>query len=197
LLLICDEAYDRLIYEGKNLSPASLDGMKERTVLCGSLSKTYAMTGWRIGYIAGPAAIIAAAVKMQQNVMMSVTSFAQYGAVAGLNGPQDCVAQMIHEFDRRRKMLVKEIPQIRGLEIDGTPTGAFYIFPRLTLPQVTSGQVADYLLDKFGVALVDGQVFGPAGKDHFRISYATSYESCCEGLERIAQAFRALEQKVS
>lgn len=197
LLLICDEAYDRLLYEGEYLSPASFEGMRERTILCGSLSKTYAMTGWRIGYIAAYAPVIAAAVKMQQNVMLSVASFAQHAAAIGLTGSQDCVEQMVQEFDRRRKAVIKAIQQIPSLKLEGIPTGAFYAFPRISLPKVTSAQVADYLLDEAGVAVVDGKVFGENGDGHIRISYATSYENCCEGLERIGKALQALAQRIN
>jgi aspartate/methionine/tyrosine aminotransferase len=195
LLLICDEAYDRLIFAGEYLSPASLEGMRERTILCGSLSKAYAMTGWRIGYIAGPEAVISATHILQQNVLLAVTSFAQYGAIAALNGPQDCVEEMRTEFDRRRKMLIAAIDGIPELELEGVPTGAFYVFPRILLPRVTSAEVADYLLDEAGVAVVDGKEFGAAGDGYIRISYATSYEDCCEGIKRIAKALTVLGQR--
>jgi len=195
LWLICDDAYDHLVYEGCRLSPAALQGMRERTILCGSLSKTYAMTGWRIGYIAASELIIGAAVRLQQNIMLSLCTFAQHGAVAGLTGPQDCIHAMAGEFDRRRQLVVETIRQIPGLELEGEPKGAFYVFPRIILPGITSAQLADYLLDYAGVAVVDGSVFGESGNGHFRLSYAVSYEDCRDGLERIASAMKALVQK--
>jgi aspartate/methionine/tyrosine aminotransferase len=192
LILISDEAYDKMLYESSYISPASFPGMKERTIICGTLSKTFAMTGWRVGYIAAPAALIGAAVRAQQNVMLSLCTFAQHGAVAALTGSQDCVDAMMQEFARRRKLVLEMIRQIPGLELPGIPQGAFYAFPRITLPHVTSAQVADYLLNNAGVAVVDGLAFGEGGNGHFRISYAVSYEDCQLGLERIAAVMRTL-----
>jgi aspartate/methionine/tyrosine aminotransferase len=192
LILISDEAYDKMLYESSYISPASFPGMKERTIVCGTLSKTFAMTGWRVGYIAAPAALIGAAVRAQQNVMLSLCTFAQHGAVAALTGSQDCVDAMMQEFARRRKLVLEMIRQIPGLELPGIPQGAFYAFPRITLPHVTSAQVADYLLNNAGVAVVDGLAFGEGGNGHFRISYAVSYEDCQLGLERIAAVMRTL-----
>ncbi|MDF2875690.1 MAG: aspC, partial [Sporomusa sp.] len=121
LILISDEAYDKMLYESSYISPASFPGMKERTIVCGTLSKTFAMTGWRVGYIAAPAALIGAAVRAQQNVMLSLCTFAQHGAVAALTGSQDCVDAMMQEFARRRKLVLEMIRQIPGLELPGIP----------------------------------------------------------------------------
>lgn len=193
LLLIVDDAYDHMVYDGLNhQSPAAFPGMKGRTILCGSMSKTYAMTGWRLGYIAAEAAIIGAAHRLQQNIMLSLCTFAQHGAVAGLNGSQDCVQTMVKEFARRRSLVIEMLRQIPGLTLDAEPQGAFYAFPRITLPGITSAEVADYLLEKAGVAVVDGLAFGERGNGHFRLSYAVSYEDCREGLERIANAMKSL-----
>jgi aspartate/methionine/tyrosine aminotransferase len=192
LILISDEAYDKLVYEGTFVSPASFPGMQERTVICGTLSKTYAMTGWRIGYIAAPEAIIGAAIRLQQNIMLSLCTFAQHGAIAALTGPQECVESMVKEFARRRLLVLDMLKQIPGLELTGIPQGAFYAFPRITLPHVTSVQVVDYLLDHAGVAVVDGLAFGEGGRGHFRLSYAVSFDDCRIGLERIGEAMRVL-----
>jgi aspartate/methionine/tyrosine aminotransferase len=196
LILISDEAYDKMVYENSFISPASFPGMKERTVVCGTLSKTFAMTGWRVGYIAAPESVIGAAIRLQQNIMLSLCTFAQQGAVAALTGPQDCVDTMIQEFARRRLLVLKMIRQIPGLELEGIPQGAFYAFPRITLPNVSSAQVADYLLNKAGVAVVDGLAFGAGGSDHFRLSYAVSYDNCRIGLERIAEVMRMFEKTI-
>ncbi len=195
LMLISDEAYDKMLYEGSYISPAGFPGMKERTIVCGTLSKTFAMTGWRIGYIAAPPAVIGAAVRAQQNVMLSLCTFAQHGAVAALTESQACVTAMMQEFARRRKLVLEMLRQIPGLELPGPPQGAFYAFPRITLPRISSAQVADYLLNQAGVAVVDGLAFGEGGNGHFRISYAVSYEDCQLGLERIAAVMNQLQKK--
>jgi aspartate aminotransferase/aminotransferase len=193
LMVISDEAYDRMVYDGEqHHSPAGFPGMKESTIVCGSLSKTYAMTGWRVGYIAAPEQIVQAALKLQQNVLISLCTFAQHGAIAGLTGPQDCVDAMMEEFDRRRKMVIHAVRQIPGLTLPGNPRGAFYVFPKIMLPDISSAQVADYLLEHAGVAVVDGLHFGRQGAGHFRLSYAVSYDDCREGLERISAAMRSL-----
>ncbi|MDR3588908.1 MAG: pyridoxal phosphate-dependent aminotransferase [Negativicutes bacterium] len=191
LLLISDDAYDRMVYNGRFVSPAVFPGMKDRTIICGSLSKTYAMTGWRVGYLAAPEAVIDAAHRLQQNILISLNTFAQYGAVTALTESQACVDDMMTQFDRRRRLVLDMIDSIPGLDLENSPQGAFYVFPRITLPDLTSAQVADYLLDNAGVAAVDGSSFGEGGNGRLRISYATSYEDCQEGLERI---HRAMEQ---
>ena len=189
LLLISDEAYDRMLYDGLvHYSPAGFPGMRERTIVCGSLSKTYAMTGWRIGYIAAPEEVVYAAVRLQQNVLLSLCTFAQMGAIAALTESQQCVADMMAEFARRRKLVLEMLAKIPGLELTAVPEGGFYVFPRITVPNVPSAKLADYLLEKAGVAVVDGASFGSEGDGYLRLSYATSFENCQEGLERIAAA---------
>jgi aminotransferase len=192
LIVISDEAYDKMIYDSHFISPAIFPGMRERTVVCGTLSKTYAMTGWRVGYIAAPESVIGVVVRLQQNIMLSLCTFAQHGAIAALTGSQDCVDTMMLEFARRRTLVLDMIRQIPGLELEGIPQGAFYAFPRIILPNVTSAQVADYLLNTAGVAVVDGLAFGEGGNGYFRLSYAVSYDDCRIGLERIAEVMRVL-----
>lgn len=193
LFIISDEAYDHILYNGiVHVSPASLPGMRDRTIMCGSLSKTYAMTGWRIGYVAAPAEFIQGVVRVQQNVMLSVCSFAQAGAVAALTGSQDCVRAMVGEFDRRREAVVEALAHIPGLKVVGYPRGTFYVFVRHTACGMTSARLGDYLLEEGKVAVVDGGAFGSAGEGCFRISYATSYADCQEGMDRIGRAMRKL-----
>jgi len=193
LLLFSDDAYDRMMFEGSRfVSPASFSGMKEKTVIWGSLSKTYSMTGWRIGYVAAPADVVAGAVKMQQNVLLSVCSFAQAGAVAALQGPQECVENMVTEFARRRRVILEGVSHSPGLSALTDPRGAFYVFVRHDTPGKDSSALADYLLDQGGVAVVPGTAFGEKGDGCFRISFATSYEDCEEGMERIAKCMEEL-----
>ncbi len=193
LVIFSDEAYDRILFPGADFSsPAALSGMKDRTVIWGSLSKTYAMTGWRIGYLAAPQELIGAAVRVQQNVLLSACSFAQAGAVAALNGPQECVAEMVAEFNRRRKIILDGIAQAPGLECPATPRGAFYVFVRHDAAGLDSTGLADYILDNAGVAVVPGTPFGERGEGFLRISYATSQSECQEGMTRIAEVMQEL-----
>jgi len=166
--------------------------MKEKTAIWGSLSKTYSMTGWRIGYLAAPADLVAGAVRMQQNVLLSVCSFAQAGAVAALQGPQECVDSMVAEFERRRRVILDGLSHTPGLSALTDPRGAFYIFVRHDTPGMDSSELADYLLDHGGVAVVPGTTFGENGDGCFRISFAASYEDCKEGMERIAKCMKNL-----
>ena len=193
LILISDEAYDHIVYEGRvHYSPASFPGMRERTIICGSLSKTYSMTGWRLGYIAAAEPIVGAALRVQQNVMLSLCTFAQMGAVAALTQNQAFTAEMVKEFARRRKLVLAGLKQVPGLEVESEPYGTFYVFPKITLPGVTSEQLADYLLEQVGVCVVNGSAFGHNGNGHPRICYTTSYENCQEGMARLAEAMTRL-----
>jgi len=193
LVIFSDEAYDRLIYEGnKFCSPAACKDMKSQTVIWGSLSKTYSMTGWRIGYIAAPKDLIAAATKVQQNVMLSICSFGQEGAVAALKGDQACVTRMVDEFDNRRRIVLQGIEDSPGLISSVDPKGAFYVFAKHDVPGMNTSELADHLLDKGGVAVVPGTSFGTRGEGYLRISYATSSQNCREGMERIAYAMALL-----
>jgi aminotransferase len=193
LILVSDEAYDRMVYDGHvHHSPASLPGMRERTIICGSLSKTYAMTGWRIGYIAAPESVVDAATRVQQNVMLSLCAFAQMGAIAGLTQSQSFTEEMMQEFTRRRKLMLEMLKQVAGLELESVPKGTFYLFPKITLPGISSAQLADHLLESAGIAVIDGAVFGSNGDGHLRISYASSYDNCKEGMERLAVAMSKL-----
>ncbi|MBW2018333.1 MAG: pyridoxal phosphate-dependent aminotransferase [Deltaproteobacteria bacterium] len=193
LVLFSDEAYDRILYDGAEfVSPAAMEEMKERTVIWGSLSKTYSMTGWRIGYLAAPADLVEAAVRVQQNILLSICSFAQAGAIAALEGPQECVEEMVEKFDERRKLVLDAISACPGLECTTTPKGAFYVFVRFDVPGMDCRKVADLLLEKGGVALVPGVTFGRRGEGYLRLSYATSFEECRIGMERITRVMKEL-----
>jgi aspartate/methionine/tyrosine aminotransferase len=193
LVIFSDEAYDRIVFSGAEFrSPAALPGMKDRTVIWGSLSKTYAMTGWRIGYLAAPPELINASVKMQQNVLLAVCTFAQAGALAALNGPQECVDEMVAEFNRRREIIMAGIALAPGLACPTTPRGAFYVFVRHDVADLDSVGLADTILDKAGVAVVPGTAFGKRGEGFLRISYATSQAECKEGMTRITEVLQEL-----
>jgi aspartate aminotransferase/aminotransferase len=196
LVIFSDEAYDRILFPGADFSsPAALPGMKNRTVIWGSLSKTYAMTGWRVGYLAAPRELIAAAVRVQQNVLLSACSFAQAGAVAALNGPQECVDEMVAEFNRRREIILDGIALAPGLTCPAIPRGAFYVFVRHETAGMDSTELADYILDTAGVAVIPGTPFGKRGEGFLRISYATTQAECKEGMTRIAEVMNQLSAR--
>jgi len=185
LLILSDEAYDRILYNNDFISPAAVEGMKERTIIWGSLSKSYAMTGWRIGYIAAPAALVANTIKVQQNLLLSLCAFAQAGATAALEGSHDIVNDMTTQFRERREIILDGIAETPGLSCPTIPQGAFYVFAAHQVPGVDSEQLADRLLDEMGVATVPGSCFGSNGEGFLRISYATSKAECMEGMARI------------
>ncbi len=186
ILVLADEAYEQVLYDGnKHISMASLPGMWERTITVQSFSKTYSMCGWRIGYLVAPAELMRIVVRAHQTVAMNACSFGQMGALEALTGPQDSLHAMLKEFDRRRLVLYNGLKEL-GIPCS-RPQAAFYLFPDISEFGMDSFTFAELLLDKYGVATVPGVEFGKNGENHLRISYATSFEDCQEGLRRIAQ----------
>ena len=198
--VVSDECYEALTYEGRHVSIASLSPeIKARTLVVNTCSKAYAMTGWRLGYAAGPKAIIKAMTDIQSQVTSNPTSIAQWAAVEALTGPQDEIAKMVGEFDRRRRFIVEALNAIPGVTCV-MPKGAFYVFPNVsglfgkrwkggTLKG--SADVCAFLLDDARIATVAGVDFG--SDTHIRLSYATGLETIREGIARMAAAVRALE----
>jgi len=191
LLILSDEVYRKLIYEGSHHSPLSEPDMKDRTILVNGFSKTYAMTGWRIGYSVANKAITEHLVKLQVNIASCVAAFTQHAALAALQGPQDCVAQMAGEYDRRRRAIVEGLNKIPGLSCR-TPGGAFYVFPSIKKLGRGSREVMEHLLYKGHVTTVHGPAFGEYGEGYIRLSYATSIKNIEEGLRRIKEALQKL-----
>jgi len=200
LLLISDEAYECLTYDGHaHVSTASLgEEVKRHTIVVNTVSKAYAMTGWRIGYAAGPEEIIKAMAAIQSQVTSNPTSIAQKAAVAALLGPQDGVRAMVAEFDRRRRFLVDRLNAIPDLQCTN-PEGAFYLFPNFSgfygrksngRPIRNSTEMATYLLQSAHVAMVPGAEFGSDA--HLRLSYATPMEAIVKGVDRMARALEEL-----
>ncbi len=183
LIIISDEIYDRLVYDHEFVCFPSIDGMQGRTVLLGGFSKSYAMTGWRIGYAAGPASIIKGLVRIHQYSVMSAPTISQYGAIEALKIGEPYLQDMLNQYDRRRKMIHQ------GLNDLGLPTfephGAFYVFPSIHNTGLSDEAFAEKLLMEEKVAAVPGSAFGDAGIGFLRCSYATSYEMIEEALERI------------
>ncbi|MFZ0593971.1 MAG: pyridoxal phosphate-dependent aminotransferase [Bryobacteraceae bacterium] len=187
VLLMTDECYCHFLYDETPFSIAALPGAKDSVVVAGSLSKTYAMTGWRIGFALAPAPIIAAMTKLQSHSTSNPTSIAQKAAVEAMRGPQDSVPVMLAEYRRRRDFVIGRLRKMEGVSI-AMPKGAFYAYPNISVAY-SSGKVknsldfAEQLLAKAHVAVVPGEAFGTS--DHIRISYATSMRELERGLDRL------------
>ena len=158
--------------------------MGERTVTLNGFSKAYSMTGWRLGYVAARKHLIDPLIRTHQYVGTSANSFAQKGAVAAYRGPQDCVQEMVSEFDRRRLFVMEALEQIDGVSCI-RPRGAFYAFPSVRELGVPDEKLAYYLLREAGVALVPGSAFGEYGQGHLRLSYANSYQNIQTAVDSI------------
>ncbi len=192
--VLSDECYVYLNYTGEQFSVGSLREYRERMLIIGSLSKTYAMTGWRLGYALGPAAVIAAMQKLQSQSTSNPTSIVQKAAVAALNGPQQCVEDMRLEYIKLRDHVVKGLRSIPGVQCT-LPEGAFYAYPNISSFIGRGGiksasDVAGRLLREAHVATVPGEGFGT--REHIRVSYATTVTELDRGLERHAQVPRGL-----
>lgn len=193
-LVVADEVYERLVYVGNtHVSIASLPGMKERTVTLNGMSKTYSMTGWRLGYAAAPEEFIAAMNKIHQHNVTCAPSFVQKASIAALREETNEVEAMVKEYQRRRDYAVKAINEVPGLSCQ-CPEGAFYIFINAKPLSMSSEELAGYLLESAGIALVPGSVFGESGEGYLRMSFANSYENIVEGTKRLADAVRKLDK---
>jgi len=200
LWVISDECYEPLTYEGRHLSIASLSReIKARTIVVNTCSKAYAMTGWRIGYAGGPAPVIKAMTDVQSQVTSNPTSVSQWAAIEALAGPQEEVAVMAAEFDRRRHVIVEALNAMPGVRCV-LPKGAFYAFPNISGlfgkrakggVLRGSGDVCAFLLDEARIATVAGADFG--SDSHIRLSYATGLETIKNGMARMDAAVRSLE----
>ncbi len=190
-LILSDEIYSRLVYEGEHRSILSLPGMKERTLLLDGFSKTWAMTGWRLGYGVGPKWLIDAMAKLATNDHSCVASFAQIAAIEALEGPQESVTAMAREFVRRRDVIVAGLNQLPGFKC-ATPKASFYVFPNIKATGLSSKVLADALLSEAGVACLSGTAFGAQGEGYLRFSYANSVENIQTALAAIRQALPKL-----
>lgn len=181
LLVISDEIYDRLVYEHQHVCFASLPGMRERTITLGGFSKDYAMTGWRIGYAAGPEAVLGAMRKVHQYTIMSAPTMSQFAALEALKSGEEHVQRMLAEYDRRRRLIVDGLNELGLTTFE--PHGAFYAFPSIETSGMDDEQFAERLLQEEKVAVVPGNAFGAGG--FVRCSYATDYEQIEEALDRM------------
>lgn len=189
--IMTDEIYAKIVYD--NIKYPSFYGLKniqDRTILVDAFSKTYSMTGWRIGYLSAPEKLIKRIDYLIMHTFACTATFTQYAALEALNGSQVQVNKMIKEFDKRRKFTVDELNKIEGITCQ-KPEGAFYVFPNIKSYKKSSKWLANYILEN-GVALLDGTAFGEYGEGYLRISYATSLEKIEEGIDRIKKALSKL-----
>jgi aspartate/methionine/tyrosine aminotransferase len=192
LFVISDEIYEKLIYDGlQHRSITNISGMQERTVLINGFSKAYSMTGWRLGYLAVSRAFADVLIRLHQYVTACATSFAQWGGIAAYRGPQQCVGQMVNEFDRRRQLVLRELNGMDGITC-AHPQGAFYAFPSIGSFGRKSEEMAHILLQEAYVALAPGSAFGEHGEGYLRISYSNSYQNLEEALKRMRETLSEL-----
>jgi aspartate/methionine/tyrosine aminotransferase len=186
LMVLSDEIYSRIYYEEPPASIASLPGMQEKTIILDGFSKTYAMTGWRIGYGVMPVWLVDAVNKLMVNSNSCTASFTQRAGIAALSGPQDDVTGMVAEFRRRRDAFCAGLNQVPGFRCP-VPGGAFYAFPNVAATGIPSKELADLLLNEAGVACLNGGAFGEFGEGYIRFSYANSLANLMEAVRRIRQ----------
>jgi len=190
LIVISDEVYEKILYDNaKHYCLATFPRMRDRTIVVNSFSKTYAMTGFRVGYALGPKELIASMLKGHQYVTACANAPAQYAAVAALEGPQSFTENMVQEFDRRRRLLHSRLNEIEGFRCV-LPKGAFYAFVNVKQFGASSEKFADYLFDKGKVVTVAGSSFGKHGEGYLRFSYATAYNKIKEALDRVEKAVK-------
>ena len=182
--VLSDEIYSRILYEGDFASISACDDMEDLLIILEGFSKTYAMTGWRIGYGVMPVDLAAHITRLMTNSNSCTASFTQRAAISALNGPQDAVEAMVAEFKKRRDFFVKGLNKIPGISC-ATPKGAFYLFPNITGLGRSSKEIADYFLYEGGIAALAGPDFGAYGEGFLRFAYATSLENIQKALERI------------
>jgi len=183
IMILSDEIYAELTYNGKHVSIASIDGMKERTILVSGFSKAYAMTGWRLGYACGPSPVIAAMHKVHQYAIMCAPTTSQYAAIEAMKNGDEDIERMVSEYDMRRRLLVNGLNKI-GLDCF-EPEGAFYVFPSIKRSGLSSEQFCKKLLFEKRLAVVPGTAFGDSGEGFVRISYSYSLNHLCEALKRL------------
>lgn len=191
MIVIADEIYEKITYDGHvHVSIGSLPGMAERTLTVNGFSKAYAMTGWRLGYVAGPREMIRQIAKIHSHSVTCASSFGQAGAVAALEGPQDFIESMVEAWDRRRHLIAAGLNSVHGFSCH-VPEGAFYALPDVSGTGLSGADVARRLIDEVGVGVTPGGAFGAVTANHIRLSFANSDKSIESALERIQKAFAA------
>lgn len=192
LVVVSDEIYEKIIYApAQHICAASLEGMRERTLVLNGLSKFYSMTGWRLGFALGPPSLIEPMLRLHQYMITSTNTFAQWGGVMALHGNQAPALAMVEEFERRRDYIAQAVAELPGFSCT-RPAGAFYLFPSVKETGFTGIELSRILLEKAGVATVAGEHFGGKGAGHLRISYANSLENLKEAVEKIRQVLNEM-----
>jgi aspartate/methionine/tyrosine aminotransferase len=191
LMVLSDEIYDRILYEGEHVSFLSMPGVQDRTILLNGYSKTYAMTGWRLGYGVMPEGLAEHITRLMTNSNSCTATFTQWAGVEALRGPQDSSAKMVEEFKRRRDVIVPGLNAIDGIRC-AMPKGAFYVFPNVEGTGMSERDLADYLMEEAGVAVLAGTSFGEYGRGFIRMSYANSIENIQKALANIEAAVSKL-----
>ena len=191
IIVLSDEIYSELSYGGRHESIASVEGMKERTIVVNGFSKTFSMTGWRLGYAAGPKPLIAAMTKIHQSCIMSAPTTSQFAAISALKDCDDDVEYMRRQYDMRRQYCVRKLNEM-GLKTF-EPKGAFYVFPDISSSGMTSDEFCEALLQKKHVAIIPGNAFGACGEGYARISYAYSIDHLREAMKRIAEFLNEIQ----
>jgi aspartate aminotransferase len=195
LILLTDEIYARIIYGGKYFSMLSYPGMEERTVLIDGFSKSFAMTGWRLGYAVAPPRITSALQMLVVNSYTCVAEFSQYGAIEGLKDSTGATPKMVAEFAKRREQFVRDLNQVPGFRCQ-TPEGAFYAWVNISETGMSAEEICRIMLEEAGVAAIPGAAFGEAGKEFVRFSFASSRETLREAVARIQQVASAWQRSV-
>ncbi|MEA2089928.1 MAG: pyridoxal phosphate-dependent aminotransferase [Thermoproteota archaeon] len=191
LLVLSDEMYDRIVYEGKFESISSIPSVKEKTILLNGFSKTYAMTGWRLGYGVMRKDLAQKITQLMINCNSCTCAFTQIAGAEALRGPQDAVAKMVAEFKRRREVIISGLNKIEGITCK-KPSATFYAFPNVKDVGMSSQEFADHLLNEAGVAVLPGTSFGKYGEGYLRLSFANSVENIEKALSRISEAVKKL-----
>lgn len=194
IYVLSDEAYEDIIYEGQHHSICSLDGMQELGISVFTFSKSYAMTGWRVGYVVANRKIISEMEKLMEHMLSGVTAISQKAALAALRGPQDCILEMLDEYRKRREIICDAIDQIEGVSYH-KPEATFYLYLNISGTRINSPELVDYLIKSQKVGTVPGTAFSRNGMNHIRISFATSQDNIIEGVSRIKRGIHEITQR--
>jgi aspartate/methionine/tyrosine aminotransferase len=193
--VLSDEPYEHILFDGhRHVSIGAFEGMAERTISAYTFSKSYAMTGWRVGYAAAPKAVIDEMEKLMEHMVSGVAAMAQRAALAAITAPQDCVRDMVATYDQRRHLVYEGLNAIDGVSCL-KPESTFYAFPNIRSTGLSSWDLAKYLVKEHRVAVVPGSIFGGAGEGYLRFSFAAGKQQLEEGIARIARGVAALKKK--